>query len=378
MLNRDKLNDLYRKLRHEKVLSLYLDGRAKDFSERNVWRRRMDQQLQEARTQAEVDGNDGTQAFDKARERLIKSVDAPDDYLPDQGWVGFATAEEVWYAEAVRAPMPDLARWEDGIRVAPYVRALKQDRSVVVVLVDRKRARVFLYRNGRIEEPENLLADLHVGDLTDINIAKRPTNVTGVRGKTGTDAARDTQQEQTERFIRTLMERVGGLVGRDGFLVLGGTPETVAALRHHAPDSLEDRTLVDSSMHLDLSKSQVRDAAEKAASQLTQRKQETLLDEVIEQTNAGGRGALGSEVVEKALREGRVDTLLLSRAFIGENPDYADHLVGAAFEQQGEVEELSMEGGERLDLEGHGVGARLRYRIAEPEATTERGGAWRT
>lgn len=378
MLNRDKLNELYRQLRQERVLSLYLDGRARDFSERKIWRRRMEQELRDARERAEADGNDGVAAFDKARERLVKSVDAPDDYLPDQGWVGFATPEKVWYAEPVRAPMPDLARWEDGIRVAPYIRALKQDRSVVVVLVDRQRARVFNYRNGSIEEPENLLADLDVGDLSDINIAKRPTNVSGVRGKTGTDAAQDTQQVHTGRFVRTLMERVEELVGRDGFLVLGGTPETVAALRQHAPDSVEDRTLVDSSLHLDMSVAQVKERAEQAASKLTQRRQEELLGEVIEQANAGGRGALGSSVVEKALREGRVDTLLLSRAFIGENPDYADHLVGAAFEQQGEVEELSMDGGERLDVEGHGVGARLRYRIADPEATTERGGAWRT
>lgn len=375
MLNRDQLNDLYRKLRHDKVLSLYLDGRATDFSERSVWRRRMEKELREARSHAEANGNRNAAAFDRARERLLKELDAPDEYLPDQGWVGFATPDEVWYAEPVRAPMPDLARWEEGIRVAPYVRALKQERPVVLVLVDRQRARVFVYRNGRIEEPENLLADLQVGDLSDVNIAKRPTNVSGVRGKTGTDAAQDTMQVHTERFIRSLMDRVGDLVGREGFLVLGGTPETVAALRQHSPDTLEDRTLVDSSLHLDMTLAQVREAAERAASQLTQRMQESLLDEVMEQANAGGRGAVGSSVVEKALREGRVDTLLLSRGFIAENPDYADHLVGGAFEQQGEVEELSSAGGERLDVEGHGVGARLRYRIAEPEATTERGGS---
>lgn len=363
MLSHDELVDLYRKLRDEKVLSLYLDGRATDFSEKNLWRRRMEQEVRRAREVADANGAADAKEFDAALSHLKKELNGYDQYLPDQGWVGFATPDQVWYAESVRAPMQDLARWERGIRVAPYVRALKQERPVVTVLADRRRARVFIYRNGEIVEPENLMADLDVGDLSDAKVSKRAASHSGVRGKTGTDAAQRTMQVHSDRLLRALVRRVADLVGEHGFLLIGGTPEALAAVREHVPEKLTKRTTEGSSLHLDMSVPEVRKAAEEAASRLTQRKQESLLEEVVAQARAGGRGALGSEMAEKALRDGRVDTLLLSRGFIRDNPDYADHLVGAAFQQHADVEELSTAGGDRLDAEGHGVGARLRYQI---------------
>jgi peptide subunit release factor 1 (eRF1) len=102
---------------------------------------------------------------------------------------------------------------------------------------------------------------------------------------------------------------------------------------------------------------------EAAASKLNQSLQEQELAEVVDLARSGGKGALGADPVLKALKESRVDTLFLSRGFIRANPEYADHLVGAAFEQHAEVEELSYEGAERLDTEGEGVAARLRYTI---------------
>jgi hypothetical protein len=62
----------------------------------------------------------------------------------------------------------------------------------------------------------------------------------------------------------------------------------------------------------------------------------------------------------------RVDTLLLSRTFIRAQPDAADQCVGSALAQDASVEELSEEGAARLDREGGGIGARLRYRVRPP------------
>ena len=365
MLTHDELVDLYRDLRGDKVLSVYLDGKATDFAERTAWRRRLDQQVNEARKSANGEGPEEEQRFKKAFKHIEEALGKHDSFLPNFGWVGFATDDGLVYGNPVRVPMPDLVRWEDGIRVAPYVRALKQERLVIAILVDSRRARIFEYRNGELGEPENLNAETFLGDLTDINVSKRATNHSGVRGKTGTDAAQKFLEVGSERMQKRLAELLTERAGDEALVVLGGTPEVVAALHSHLPNRVTSRTAVEASLRLEMTDAEVRDAVEATASAVNQRVQGELLDQVMDQARAGGRGALGPESVEKALKEARVDTLLISRNFIRANPDYADHLVGTAFEAQAEVEELSGEGAERLDREGEGLAARLRYTLKD-------------
>ncbi|CAN5749809.1 hypothetical protein BH23GEM11_BH23GEM11_16230 [soil metagenome] len=362
MLNHDELVDIYRGNRDQKVLSVYLDGKATDFAERNAWRRRLEKALGEARGAVNGAPEEAT-AFEKAQKAVEGALAEYSNFLPDRGWVGFATADGLIHGGAVWVPMPDLIRWENGIRVAPYVRALKQERMVVTVLVDSRRARIFEYVGGELTEPENLNAETFLGDLTDINQSKRPTAHSGMRGQTGTDAAQKFLGVGSERMMKKLAERVVERVGTDGHLVVGGTPEAVAQARDHLPDGLSNRTMEWSSLRLEMPEAEVRDAVEAAASKLNQAHQERNLSEVIDLARSGGKGALGADPVLKALRESRVDTLFLTRGFISANPEYADHMVGAAFEQHAEVEELSFEGAERLDTAGEGVAARLRYTV---------------
>ncbi len=362
MLTQDELVDLYRNLRQKPVLSVYLDGKATDFAERKAWRRRLDQQVADARKRVNGEGGEA-EAFDRALARIQDSLADFDNFLPDRGWVGFATDDGLVHAGAVRVPMPDLVRWENGIRVAPYVRALKQERLVLAILVDSRRARIFEYRGGSLEEPENLNAETFLGDLSDVNVSKRPTAHSGVRGKTGTDAAQNYLGVGSERMIKKLTERVLERAGTQAHVVLGGSQEAVSKLRDHLPQQVRDRAIERTHLRVEMTEAEVREALEQAASELNQSIQEKLLAEVVDLARSGGRGALGVEAVEKALKEARVDTLFLSRGFIRANPDFADHLVGAAFEQHAEVEELSTDAASRLDTEGEGVAARLRYTL---------------
>ncbi len=361
MLTQSELIDLYRTHRHDRVLSIYLDGRTTDFSQRNLWRKHLDAAVSDARKR--LDGESDRGDFEGAFVHLQKTLNGYDQYLPDRGWVGFATSRGLIEAHPCRVPMPDLARWEDGLRVAPYVRALKQARVVITVIVDSRRARLFEYRNGELHEPKALNADRDLGDMSDVNVSKRGTTYSGVRGKTATDAAQRTLEVEAERLFKQLLGEVSELMGKDGLLILGGPAEAVAAARAHLPSGLQGRAQERTSLRMEMSEAEVKAELEAGASELNQALQRTLLDEVVELARSGGRGALGVEKVEAALRAGQVDTLLLSRAFIRSNADYADHLVGAAFEHHGEVEELAFEGGDRLDAVGEGVAARLRYTI---------------
>jgi hypothetical protein len=286
--------------------------------------------------------------------------------------VGFATEEQLWHAEIVPVPMPDGVFWEEGMRVAPYVRGLKQERPVHVLLVDSQRARMFRYQAGEIEELVDLRADTFMGDTTDVGISKRPTAYTGRRGETSTDLSQRILEVSEERMLKHVVEKLSHELATDGFLVVGGVPEVVAHVCNGLPKGLDERTMEASALAVDLTLAEVKQRIQEPASQLTQRYQEELLGQVVDAARAGGKACLGSGDTTRALSEMRVDTLLLSRTFIRAQPDAADQCVGSALAQDAAVEELSEEGAARLDREGGGIGARLRYRVRPPQSWPKR------
>ena len=367
MLTHEKLVELYQELASTPVLSVYLDGNQHDPAQRSGWRTELEHGLDEARHGLNSAGDEETKAFDLAVRFVQVELQKFDGFLPDKAFVAFATADRLWYCETVSVPMPNLVKWERGISVAPYVRGLKQERPVVVALLDSQRARVFVYLDGGLDEVADLRADTFVGDLSDSGMSKRSSLSSGLRGETRTDAAHRVLQLASERLVKDLAAVVERGAGEHGFVLLGGTPEMERAAQEALPKSFGGRVLIDRSLHLDMREAEVRKAVGDAASELTKRWQSEFVKHVFDQARAEGLAAMGSQDTEQALAEMRVDLLLLSRTLTGDVPDEVDRLVGIAFAGGAHVEEVSGEAGERLDRESEGIAARLRFRIREPE-----------
>jgi hypothetical protein len=359
MLTHDRLADLYGRVRDHHVLSVYIDGQQHDPAERRVWRTRLEQALSECRREVEGKGRVDLAAFDGARDRVLDQLRAFSSFMPDRGWVGFVTADEIVYADNVPVPMPDLVVWEHGLRVAPYVRALKQERPVVIALADRHHARLYTYRNGHLEQTDAFAA-AESDDPADPQAARRSGERSGTRGNATDDAQRQVEVK-AEALLERVVERVRELAAGGGLVVVGGTRETGKRLLHHLPESLADRAEEVGSLHLEMTSAQLKDQAEAIASELSQRLQAKLVADVLDRARSGGRGVLGDEDTARALLERKVDTLVLSRTFLNHRPDRADHMVGTAFDQRADVEEVSGAGATRLDEEAGGVAALLRW-----------------
>lgn len=358
MLTSNELVELYRTHRDQPVLSVYLDADQHDFAERSKWRITLKNGLAEERAKA-----DEPELFDRAFEKLEESFEAAGrGFLSGRGWVGFATPEQRLYAEGLPVPMPNLVRWEQGLRVAPYARALKQSRPVVAVIADSRRARILRYRMGTLAERSRLQADTYLGDLTDVNVAKRASDHSGVRGKTGTDAAQRFLEVERDRLLGRVTAAVELDAGADGFVVLGGAERTTDALRKELEIS-ENRLATASGLSFDSSDAEIRDAVEAAASDLSAREHTEVVGGLIEQARANGDACLGANDTERALAEQRVRTLVVADTLREDEPDRIDHLEGAAFEQGADVVEVSGEARDQLVSGGEGVGALLRYRI---------------
>lgn len=359
MLAPEQLADLYKRHRNENVLSIYLDADQHDFAERGKWRIALKTAVAEQRQKAADE-----EKFDRALEHLRGPLEESDgSFLEGRGWVGFATPEGMLHSESLPVPMPNLVRWEDGLRVAPYARALKQARPVVAVIIDSRKARILRYRMGLLAQRDFLEADTYLGDLTDVNVAKVPSTHSGIRGKTGTDAAKNFLDVERERMVTRVAEEVRDEVGKDGLLILGGAERTVDALVGELGDLAADRRRVLGSLSFDMSDAKLRDAVETAASEISQSLQGDIVRTLVERARSNGDACLGEEETEKALSEARVDTLLIADSFRRDDPDRADHFEGAAFEHGAKVVEVGREVGEELQREGGGVGAILRYRV---------------
>ena len=68
------------------------------------------------------------------------------------GWVAFVTADGVRHTERLSVTTPTVVAWEEGIRIAPYVRALTEAKVVIVLLGDARKAAIYRLLEGRIEE----------------------------------------------------------------------------------------------------------------------------------------------------------------------------------------------------------------------------------
>jgi peptide subunit release factor 1 (eRF1) len=163
-------------------------------------------------------------------------------------------------------------------------------------------------------------------------------------------------------MLRRVREVCLDLTKPDGFLLIGGDQEALAAFHPMLPKHLDRRTLENPSLFVEMSMPEVKAAAAEGASTLSKLRQITLLDQIREQAYSGGNGCFGAEDTVRALREGRVDILALSRGFVEANPDFADRCVSDAFHQGADVRVFSGEPASLLDAEGGGMGARLRYR----------------
>lgn len=372
MLTYDRLVKLYRALEDENVLSVYVDGDQHDPAQRDAWRTRLEAGVAAVRRRLEGLDDDGAELadFEGAWEHVAGELRSLRDvFLPHRGWVAFATPDGVKHVEGLPAAMPDMVRWEPGIRVAPYVRALKQERPVFVALVDSRRARLFQHVEGDIHELEGLRADTMMGDLSDVGVRKSPSRTSGHRGETSTDQAQRALEVATTRMLKDVVAFLEEHAGSDGIVVVGGTPESMRHLTAALPKSFSHRVEERPSLRLDMTLPEVRKEVRSAAGDLSERGHLGLVQELADAARSGGMGSLGPEATEKALGEGGVDTLLLSRTFIRENPDHADWCVGRAFVHGGDVEEVSGDAGALLDQEGQGIAARLRFRTS-PEVVS--------
>jgi hypothetical protein len=372
MLTPSELNELVQELRTTKVLTIYYGERVTDPAMRDAWRPAIASAIRPIRM-AIVD--------EAERAELDRAAAFLDDRLPPlggmwgaPGWVAFLTAAGPRYVDELPVQPPTIAVWRDGPAVAPYLRALKQHRPVIMVLVDSRSARFYRYAWSTL----TALPDMTLEVETKAAVPKQTPSVAPERSHRAPRSAVGSEQMQRrrsaafQRLITLLGRRLTELAGGDGWVVIAGTPEWAHLAGNALPKQFEGRVLVSPTLHNDEREEDIMREAARAATELRAAHGRALIDRLTEASGTNGRGAMGVAAVQRALRAPAVNLLIMSPEFIRLHAHDAEDMTRAALNQGADVEVLSSDAATRLDRTAGGIAARLRFsldRPAQPDVT---------
>ena len=364
MVTTTDLRDLSRELADSKVLSVYLDTRLNDPAQRFTGRATLTAALRAARAQIEDDVD--RILFDRAADAAYRVLPPPDDLWSAPGWVAFVTSDGVRHAGWLPVRPTSIAAWRDGPVVAPYLRALKQQRAVAVALVDSRSARLFRYVGGKLEALDTLVPvpEEPLGER-ETTSSRNGRSAPAPRGALATEGAERRRRTAFQRLASVLALRLGQLAEPDGWILIAGTPAWSRAAMETLPRHLRERALLSPTLGHSAAEEQIASEAKRAASALRAVHGQRLLADVLETAGAQGPAAIGMRSVEAALAVRAVEVLLLSPAFISDAPLEAETMVRAALAGGTAIEVLSGHAAAHLDRVAGGIGARLRFAVAE-------------
>jgi hypothetical protein len=366
MLTLPQLATLHRALHRTPVLSVYIAGSAADPAIQRTWRVQLDHSLGDLRRWIEGSSHDERKQFEACVGLLDDAIRGFGGSIRAPGWAAFITADGIQDAQALPAPVPILAVWSTGPCVAPYIRALKQARPVVVVLADARKATLFRYRLGKLD----LVATVHAHHAIDhpehMGAASRVGFHTGTRGRAGHDSAQRSLLTGRDRMLAETVSRASELAGADGAILLGGIKRVVARLADRIAPIAPGRVLELKALDVHASGAEVAAAARDGASALRNGFDGRRVAEIEDVAGAHGLGAVGPADTRLALSQGSVRELYVTRRYLEDHAAEAEDAVRAALDQDAVVEEVSGEAAERLDSLG-GMAAGLRFRFVAAE-----------
>lgn len=367
MLNYTNLVALHRGLADRHVLSVYVDGSASDPAKQRAWRTQLDNSLSDLRQWLDGSSHAEREEFAQCTQRLDAALAEFNPSVGAPGWAAFITADRVHDAQRLPAPAPTLAVWSTGPCVAPYVRALKEARPVVVICADARQASLYSYRLGELERVEVIRSHHGIDHPEHMGTPARLGFHTGTRGTAGHDVAQRSLLRGRDRMVAEAVDRANELAGADGWIVIGGIKRVAARLEQLLEPLAPNRVTRVGSLDVHASEADIAQVARTQASALRNMEDDRRVAEIFDSAESSGLGAVGPAEARQALERASVRDVYFTNRFLEDHASEAEQVIRAALDQDALVEEVSGQSAERLDQHG-GVAAGLRFR---PHAVPE-------
>lgn len=266
-------------------------------------------------------------AYEQELERLVRSIASRSELAPSvrgdlrriedhvkagidrshtRGLAMFS-CESIGLWEVVELPVPVYNRIvvDPSPAVLQLESALGRLERFAVLLVDRARARIFVYESGELIDRSEMLGD-----------SSRDLDVRGLRDQ-GFDREQQHVEELTNQHIRNAASATFELFRSKGFEHLSvGAPEgIVQSVEHELHPYLRDRLAPRIAVDVGAADEEIRVAAAEVQRRVEELHEADVVAKLRDAIGSGTRGVAGLDATLGALAERRVDSLVVSRGY---------------------------------------------------------------
>ncbi|HSH22805.1 MAG TPA: hypothetical protein VK975_01975 [Acidimicrobiales bacterium] len=281
------------------VTSCYLDvDGARHVRHQDVVRE-LDRLLRVARSRV-----NGDPSVARDLHRIEEHVKGGFDRSRTRGLAMFAcSAHDLW--EVIELPVP--VRSQVVVNHTPCVGQLEQVidqfERFGVLLVDRQRARMFVFELGELVESTAVFDQLPRGDDADHSYTK--------------DQVRDHAAARARHHLRHAAAVAFTVFQETSFerLILSAPDDLSAEVEALLHPYLQERLVARCGIPLHASDNEIRQAALEAEAEVERQKEAEAVNRLRDEVAAGGRGVAGIDATLLALVERRVETLLVSSGY---------------------------------------------------------------
>lgn len=254
---------------------------------------------------------------------MLKEVDLPADeqavlrYFDHQhDWSGRSVAvfscapEGFWKAFPLAVPVRSRVRQADRPHVKPLADLLDSYGSYGVVLIDKQGARLFYFHLGELQEQEGMLGET-------VRHTKRGGGSQAAGRRGGVAGQTDYEDEVAERNIREAVSFAERFFKEKKIrrVLIGGTDENVALFRSHLSKAWQSLVVGTFPISMTAAYPDVLEKAMQIGLQAEREREARLASSVVTSAAKGRGGVLFLEDTLRAIREGRVMTLLVREGF---------------------------------------------------------------
>ncbi len=244
---------------------------------------------------------------------LVDDVEAIYQFMEHEyDWSGrslaiFSCASNNFFRSyALAIPLRSRVRESDRPHVKPLADLLDSYGGYGVVLVDKQGARFFHFHLGELQEQDGMLGE-------SIRHTKRGggSQATGRRG--GSAGQTDYVEEATERNMRDAAEFAIHFFAEKNIrrILIGGTDDNVALFRNLLPKAWQSLIIGTFPISMVASHTEVFQRAMQVAEGAERQREAQLVQKVVTSSAKGKGGVVGLQQTLDAIREGRVQTLLI-------------------------------------------------------------------
>jgi peptide subunit release factor 1 (eRF1) len=254
---------------------------------------------------------------------MLKEVDLPEEvsavtryFDHEHDWSGRSVAvfscspDGFFKSFPLAAPVRSRVRVSDRPHVKPLADLLDAYGGYGVVIVDKQGARLFYFHLGELREQEGVLGE-SVHRTKRGGGSQAPGRRGGVAGQT------DHVDEVAERNIKEAVDFATRFFAENNIrrILIGGTEDNVALFRSLLPKAWQSLVVGSFPVSMNANQNEVLDRAMQVGAEAERRREEHLINTLVTNAAKGRGGVLELENTLNALREGRVQTLVIRDGF---------------------------------------------------------------